>query len=195
MPRGRHTAIRDESDRLMALTTYDKTIVAGVLAAATTALAAIPFQHAPPPWAIIATAVLTPVAVFFKSNAEPAPEPPQETGVMTSWNPNTYSNIVAIGGATYANLPTTDYANLTTGVVNVTKTPSGYIITGMAETTGAHGVLPVIPKATPGVPLDASRSDKIFTGGQIPAPPEPNTAKYQPLVPPVTADAPNDPTT
>jgi hypothetical protein len=195
MPRGRHAVSRNESDRLMAFTTFDKTIAATVLAAATTALAAIPFQHAPPPWAIIATAILTPVAVFFKSNAEPAPEPLQETGMMTSWNPNTYSNIVAIGDATYTNLPTTNYANLTTGVVNVTKIPSGYIITGMAETTGAHGALPVVPKATPGVPLDTGRSDKIFTGGQIPAPPEPNTAKYQPLVPPVTADAPNDPTT
>lgn len=186
---------RNESDRLMAFTSFDKAIAATVLAGATAVLAAIPFQHAPPPWAIIATAVLTPVAVFFKSNAEPTPEPPQETGVMTSWNSNTYSNIVAIGGATYTNLPTTDYANLTTGVVNVAKIPSGYVITGMAETTGAHGALPVVPKATPGVPLDTGRSDKIFTGGQIPAPPEPNTAKYQPLVPPVAADQPNEPTT
>lgn len=186
---------RNESDRLMAFTSFDKAIAATVLAAATTALAAIPFQHAPPPWAIITTAVLTPIAVFFKSNAEPTPEPPQETGVMTQWDPNTYSNIVAIGDDTYINLPANNYSRLTAGVVNVTKTAAGYVITGMAETTGAHGALPVVPKATPGVPLDTSRSDKIFQGGQIPAPPEPNTAKYQPLVPPVAADQPNEPTT
>jgi hypothetical protein len=179
----------------MAFTSFDKAIAATVLAAATTALAAIPFQHAPPPWAIITTAVLTPIAVFFKSNAEPTPEPPQETGVMTQWDPNTYSNIVAIGDDTYINLPANNYSRLTAGVVNVTKTAAGYVITGMAETTGAHGALPVVPKATPGVPLDTSRSDKIFQGGQIPAPPEPNTAKYQPLVPPVAADQPNEPTT
>jgi hypothetical protein len=179
----------------MAFTTFDKAIVATVLSIITAVLAVFPFQHQPPAWAVIVAAALTPLAVLFKSNAEPAPEPPQETGMMTSWDPLTYTNIVAIGDATYTNLPTTNYAGLTTGVVNVTKIPSGYIITGMAETTGAHGALPVVPKVTPGVPLDTGRSDKIFTGGQIPPPPEPNTAKYQPLVPPVTADQPNDPTT
>jgi hypothetical protein len=133
MPRGRHAVPRNESNRLM--TPYDKTIVATVFAAATAVLGAAPFQHHPPAWAIIATAVITPLSVFFV--------------------PNTASD--------------------------------------------APGALPVEPKATPGVPIvpppvEPPRSDKIFQGGQIPAPPEPNTAKYQTLVPPVTADPPNDPT-
>jgi hypothetical protein len=149
MPRGRHAVSRNESNRLM--TPYNKTIVATVFAAATAVLGAAPFQHHPPAWAIIATAVITPLSVFFVPNTTP----------------------------------------------------------------NAPGALPVEPKSTPGVPLgnvqslgreeplagpttpsgvSSDRSDKIFQGGQIPAPPEPNTAKYQPLVPPVTADQPNDPT-
>jgi hypothetical protein len=116
----------------MAFTSFDKTIAGGVFAAATAVLGAVPFQHHPPAWSIVAAAVLTPLSVFFVPNKTSDSE----------------SNL-----------------NNDSGMVDIPP------------------------------PVEPPRSAKIFTGGQIPAPPETNTAKYQPLVPPVSSDQPNEPTT
>lgn len=70
-------------------------------------------------------------------------------GVMTMWNPISYTNTVVVGPNTYRNLPVVSPNGLTEGTVLLAQVPGGFVVMGMLAEVGSQQLDPIRFRALP----------------------------------------------